>query len=90
MGYKKIIMKKEDVKSEILKECKGALSNPIFKGIIKRCSQMIFTVDFDGRKLTFEFKKLDFTLYKKSFKLDEKYKGSGTNIYEFSKDEILN
>lgn len=83
-------MEKKDVKNELLKEFKESLNNPIFKAIIKRCSVLIFTIDFDQKKIFFEFKKFEITLFKKSFKLAEKYKGFGVNIYEFSKDEILN
>lgn len=83
-------MDKELVKNEILKELNAALKNTIFKGIIKRCTVLILIIDFESRKVSFEFKKNDFTIYKKAFVLDSKYKGSNCSIYEFSKDEILN
>ena len=83
-------MEKNNVKNELLKEFKDSLKNPIFKAIIKRCSVLIFTIDFDNKQITFEFKKFEITLFKKSFKLPDKYNGFGVNIYEFTKDEILN
>lgn len=82
-------MEKKDVKTELLLQFKDSLKNPIFKAIIKRCTVLIFTLDFDARLITFEFQKFDITLFKKSFKLGDKYKGFGKNIYEFTKDEIL-
>lgn len=84
-------MNKDEAKKIIINSlCETAKKNFVLKQILKRTEKLIFTVDYDLKKVSFLLISIYGTeLFNKTYNAAEKVPdGTGTNIYEFDKNEI--
>lgn len=89
---------KDTVKASILEELAliDGLAGSVLKYLLKKTHKIIFSVDYDQKKVSFRFEKVTGKIItEKKMKISEKYyemtRGQahvGTAIYEFDRSEI--
>jgi len=84
-------MNKDEAKTIIIDTLSAtAKKNFLIKSLLKRTEKLTFTVDYDQKKVSFLLISIYGTeLFNKTYNAVDKIpEGTGTNIYEFDKNEI--
>jgi hypothetical protein len=86
------MLETEIVKQSLIDELKETVKkSSLLKAVLKRATNMVFIVDYDSKKVTFDIQAGNITLFKKSYSAEHKIKRDikGTDIYNFDRNDLM-